>query len=360
MEQLIFSITMALGVSGFCSISEAAFYSITPASVEKLMKSGRKSGLYLKHIKDNIDRYIASVLILNTLANTLGVYLATSYAVQNFSENWVLAFPWMLTIMILLFAEIVPKTTGVTYASQMAPIAAMPFYYINKIFTYIGLVHLALWLTKSIRKPATDSQAHLGPEELHNLASLSARMGIIDAQQEKVIKNILELKKRYVREIMTPRHVIFSLPRNAKVRESIEEYGHWSFSRVPIYNSPEEKEKLVGHVLRREAYTALASGRENVALKELTRPLKFIPESMPLDELLSLFLQSQTHILAVSDEYGGLAGIVTLEDVLEELLGKEIVDEFDQTVDMQEKARNSSAALLAIRLRQDKSDSSAL
>jgi len=349
MVELFIALFLAIGVSAFCSVSEAAFYSISNASIEKLVQDGKRSGLYLRYIKENMDSFIASVLILNTAANTYGVYMATSFAVREFPENIHLIFPWLLTLAILLFAEIIPKTVGVSFSKKMAPFVAGPFLVINRIFTWTGLVWVTSFMTRIFTR-RRDPLEDISAEEILHLSALSAQEGVIDKQQEMVIQRVLSFNKYRVREIMTPRPVIFSLDQSWTVRESIEKMGDWPFSRVPVYAG--EREKLVGVVLRREAYTALAEGENDVALKKLLRPLEFVPDGFPLDGLLSRFLKEKIHILGVADEYGGLAGIVTMEDVLEELLGKQIIDEFDQDVDLQEKARRSSPALWAMQIRE--------
>lgn len=350
MLELIFALVLAIGVSAFCSISEASFYSVTAGTVQKLLDEGKNSGKYLSHIKENIDDHIASVLILNTFANTLGVSMATTVALREFGQSIHVIFPILMTILILLFAEIVPKTIGLNYSKKMAPIVAGPFVVINKIFTYTGLVWTTKALTRFFKKESENTE-EASPDEIHNLTSLSAQEGQIDKQQEMIIKNILHLKEQYVREIMTPRRVIFSIDSTIKIRESIEKKGNWPFSRVPVYK--DNPENLVGHVLRREAYTAITENTNDIPLKEIIRPIKFIPETLRLDHLLNRFLRERSHIMAVADEYGGLAGIVSLEDVLEELLGKEIVDEFDLTVDLQKKARDGSLAWHAMNLRKN-------
>jgi CBS domain containing-hemolysin-like protein len=166
---------------------------------------------------------------------------------------------------------------------------------------------------------------------------------VIDRQQASVIKNILALKSVPVRKVMTPRQVVFTLPANKTIGEAIDENGNWPYSRIPLYG--ENKETWVGVILRRDAYNYLAEGHREIPLRKIMRPLQFVPDSLTLDKLLLRFLKQRGHIVGVVDEWGSIAGIASLEDVLEEILGREIVDEFDENVDLQEHARRKSKAL---------------
>ena len=159
----------------------------------------------------------------------------------------------------------------------------------------------------------------------------------IDADEALVVQNILSLKSRVVREVMTPRNVVFALSDELTVAEAYKETGIWPHSRVPVYNK--DFEDIVGIVIRRDVLSALASGRTDVRLSELMRPVHFVVETSSLDLILKMFLERRHHLFAVIDEYGGFAGILTLEDVLEEILGQEIVDELDQVDDLRELAR---------------------
>jgi CBS domain containing-hemolysin-like protein len=174
-------------------------------------------------------------------------------------------------------------------------------------------------------------------EEILAMARLGQRSGAIDPNEARIMENILELKGRTVREAMTPRNVLFALDANLTVKQAQEAAGIWSYSRVPVY--AEDFEDIVGIVLRRDALNALAENPESVKLSELMQPVHFVAESFSLDIVLQMFLNRRQHLFVVIDEYGGLSGIVTLEDVLEEILGREIVDEFDTVTDMQELAR---------------------
>lgn len=345
MALIAITIFFTLLLSAFCSITEASFYSVSHAVVESLQRKKKFTAKYITHVKKNIDVYIASVLILNTVTNTMGVYVTTALAVKRLSSIEQMILPVFLTIAILLFGEITPKTVGVRQANTVAPIVAVPFYYITIAFKWTGLIWVCITLTK--RWVNKEKQPDVSLDDINSLVSLGLREDILDHQQAVVIKNILALKSIYVRKIMTPRQVSFSLPANQTIGESIDARGSWPFSRVPIYG--ESKDDWIGIVLRRDVYNKLVEGKRDIQLKQLMRPIQLIPDSLTLDKLLLRFLKQRGHIVGVVDEWGAIAGIATLEDVLEEILGREIVDEYDQMVDLQKHARQKSKALAFIR-----------
>lgn len=347
MLQLIISILLAIVISALCSMAEASFYSISSSTIETLQKNGKKSGKALFKIKNRIEHYIASILILNTIANSIGVVFATDASQKLFPEVPLILISGVLTILILLFAEVIPKTLGVHYSLKIATLLSIPFIFITKLM--YPIIYLTILITKNLT-PNKSNKTIYTPQEIESLASLSLKEGAIDQQQAKVIHNVLRLKLNNVRSTMTPRTVVFTQHQDLTIEESIKKNGNWNFSRVPIFDK--DNEDLVGHVLRRDIYNALANGQENRKLKEFIRPLLFVPESLNNDQILRKFLSQHTHIAAVVEEYGGFAGIITLEDVLEEVLGKEIIDEFDTVIDMQEVARKKSAAYRKIQMEQ--------
>lgn len=346
MLYIVITVLGCLSISAFCSVTEASFYSMPPAAIELLEKQKKFSARYMTHVKDNIDRYIASVLVVNTIANTVGASLATALAVKNLPPAGQVALPIILTILILLFGEITPKTLGVKQAKVMAPLVAVPFFYITKILSFTGLIWLCLTLTKHWTRESEEKK-DVSIDDINSLVSLGLREDVIDRQQSVVIKNILALKSVPVRKVMTPRQVVFSLAAEKTLGETLDERGNWPFSRVPLYEK--NKDNWIGIILRRDAYNKLAEGCRDIKLRQLMRPLLLIPDSLTLDKLLLRFLKQRCHIVGVVDEWGAIAGVVSLEDVLEEILGREIVDEYDESVDLQESARRRSKALASMR-----------
>lgn len=346
MFYIVLTVLGCLSISAFCSVTEASFYSVTPATIELLQKQKKFTAKYMTHVKDNIDRYIASVLVVNTIANTVGASLATALAVKNLPPAGQVALPIILTILILLFGEITPKTLGVKQAKVVAPLVSVAFYYITKVLSCTGLIWLCLTLTKHWTHESEEKK-DVSIDDINSLVSLGLREDVIDRQQSVVIKNILALKSVPVRKVMTPRQVVFTLAADKTIGETLDERGNWPFSRVPLYDK--NKDNWVGIVLRRDAYNKLAEGKRDVKLRQMMRPLLLIPDSLTLDKLLLRFLKQRGHIVGVVDEWGAIAGVVSLEDVLEEILGREIVDEYDESVDLQESARRRSKALASMR-----------
>ncbi len=347
MFDLILALSLSIIVSAFCSVSEAAFYSVPAATVENLFEGGRRRARYLKHVKSDIEQYIASILIINTFANAYGVYLATRAAEKLFSELYLQLLPWALGGLILIFAEMYPKTIGINYNKQLAPILAVPFYFITKFLS--PLIFITRIFTKKITKDKVESYSS---DEIQSMASLSAHEGSIDNQQAKVIDNILNMNDVFARDIMTPRTVVYSCHKDVIVEELVQDEKSIRFSRIPIFD--ENEEHIIGDVLRRDIYDCYANNKERLTLGAIMRQIIYVPETAKVNQLLKTFLSQKQHILCVVDEYGGFAGVLTLEDVLEEILGNEIVDEFDKAVDLQKVAKDQSEALKQANENQDK------
>jgi CBS domain containing-hemolysin-like protein len=329
-------LSLTLGVSAFCSMAEASFYSLSRGSIETMRRNGKTIANKLDQIKDHIDHYIATILILNTIANSVGIILSSGSLSKIYPNMSPFTIATILTIMILLFAEIVPKTMGVRYHLNISRFLAHP------LIITAWLLHPVVYLVGLITSliSSKDDKNQFSHQEIISMAALSAQEGSIDVRQELLIRNILQLKQRNVHDVMSPRRVIFAMQKDISIKQSITQYGNWEFSRIPLYGK--NPEDIQGHVLRREAYNSIAEGKDERLLSELMRPILYVPESQTLDRLLQTFLVKSQHMAAVIDEYGGFSGIVTLEDVLEALLGEEIIDEFDQQADMQELAREQS------------------
>ena len=200
-----------------------------------------------------------------------------------------------------------------------------------------------LAITRHWTKSGRDKVPDVSVEDINSLVNLGLREEVLDRQQAAIIKNILSIKSVPVRKVMTPRQVVFTLSADMTIGEALVEHSNWPYSRIPVYR--DDKEKWEGLVLRRDAYNHIAAGRRDLPISKLMRPIQFVPDSLMLDKLLLRFLKQRGHVVAVVDEWGSIAGIASLEDVLEEILGREIVDEFDENVDLQEHARRKSKAL---------------
>ena len=331
---LILATGTVLVVSCICSLLEAALYSLSASQIEMLAAQGRTSGKILKRLHEDIQRPISAILTLNTLANTGGAAIAGAAFVGVFGTDKEVYFTVAISLGVLIFSEIIPKTAGVVYARSLARVIARPIQWLVWIFT--PFIWLNQFITRLITKGAPDVP-EVAPEEIEITAQMSRRSGAISPEQERVIQNILKLDELRARDVMTPRTVVHCLDRDLTLTEARQLSGSWVHSRVPLYEG--ERENIVGLVLRRDAFNALADGRDQARLSEVERPIHSVPESARASQLLEEYIQRREHLFSVVDEYGGFAGIVTLEDVIEEIVGREIVGEFDPAIDMQEQAR---------------------
>jgi CBS domain containing-hemolysin-like protein len=350
MTTLFVSVVAAVVVSAFCSLSEAALYSVPWSWIEQLRKQGRSSGELLFSLRSNVEKPITAILTLNTIASTAGAAVAGAAGVAVFGPEELWLFTAGFTVLILVFGEILPKTMGVAYNRPVSVVIAVPIKYMMLVLLPIiwagGLLGK---LVAGRRKDPLSSE-----EDLRAVVSLTRREGVIKPLEELSIKNILSLDRKTASDIMTPRTVVFSLPAQMTVDQARGVgRGVWPHSRIPVYDD-EDPENIVGIVYRREVLEALANDQDDIRLGDLMKPVRFVLDTMTLDRVLVKFLESRMHLFVVLDEYGGVSGVVSLEDVLEEILGKEIIDETDQVADMRELARTRREEILRqMRARED-------
>ncbi len=330
-----------LTVSFFCSICEAALYAVSHGRVEQLAQSGSVPGKRLWRLRHNIDRPIAAILTLNTIAHTVGATLAGAVAADLYDSLGVGLFSAAFTLGILYVSEIVPKTVGVLYADRLAPFLAGPTHW--SIVALFPLVWVCGLITRFF--PKKGRQSGTSEADLLALARLGLRAGSLRPDEARWMQNALKLDRLKVADILTPRTVVFSLPSGTTLAEVSENSAGWPHSRVPVTEEG-DLDRICGVVLRREVYEALVAGRGERTLRDIMRKPTFVPEAMKVSDLLAEFLRRRQHLFVVADEYGGSAGVVTLEDAIEALLGSEIVDEFDRETDLQRVARDRAAAKL--------------
>ncbi len=331
---LILSIVLAVAFSAFCSVLEAVLYSVSNSQVEMMKKSGHASAARLQELREDIDEPITAILTLNTIAHTVGAAVAGASAAVVLGEENLFLFSAVFTLIILIFSEILPKTIGISYAVSLAPYIAVPLHWM--IIILRPIVWLCQVVTRLIPQPKdTDS---ISAEELQTIAALSRQSGHIEADQERVISNILELGTRSVRDVMTPRTVTFSLDEALTVAEVMEKDPLLSsHSRIPVYNN--EPDNVTGIILRKDVLLAAAEQKSSLPLTQLLSPVHFVAETSPLNRVLIEFFDLQQHLFVVVDEYGAVTGVISMEDIIEEIVGREIVDESDKTKDMRELAR---------------------
>jgi CBS domain containing-hemolysin-like protein len=334
LHTLITTVLLSIFLSAFCSICEAVLYSISTSQLEMLKKSGHSSAHLLQNLKADIDEPITAILTLNTIANTIGAAIAGAAAARLFGDQYLIWFSITFTLFILILSEIIPKTMGVSFAARLAPFIATPLYWM------VFFLKPIVWVCRSIIRllPKNQDEGNISAEELQTIAALSLKSGEIEADQERIIANVLELQSKIVRQVMTPRTVTFSLNEHLTVEEAMRLVNELSsHSRVPVYDN--EPDNVTGIIMRKDVLLAAAENKSKLTLSRLMHPVHFVPETAPLNRILIDFFDQRQHLFVVVDEYGSMTGIISMEDILEEIVGREIVDESDKTKDMRELAR---------------------
>lgn len=347
MTLLFLSITFAVTVSALCSLFEAVLYAVPVSHIESMAQAGKRSGLILRELRRDVDRPIAAILSLNTIANTAGAAVAGAAAVNVFGETWIGLFTAFFTFTILLCSEVVPKTIGVVHSRSLAPIIALPLLGLVRLMS--PLIWLIRFATRLVRKKPED--ASVTTDELIMMARIGMQAGTLSADEASAIENVLSLKSRRVRDIMTPRTVVFARNADETVESLRAAVASWPHGKVPVFDT--DLDDVIGLVYRREVLRAVAEGQLEKRLLDLMNPIDFVEETQHLDVLLKHFLETRLHLFVVVGEFGGTVGVVTLEDVLEELLGREIVDKFDRAVDMRALARERRDAVVRKTVGQD-------
>ncbi len=325
---------VAVVISFVCSIAEAVLLSVRTPYVASLEQKGKLSGKKLRKLKDNVNRPLSAILTLNTIANTIGAAGVGAQAGKLFGGDWYVGLTSaVLTLIILIVSEIIPKTLGAIYWRQLAPYIAGLLNFL--VVVLAPFVWLAQFLTSGISQP--NRLTGFSREEFAAMADLGAKEGQLEAKESRIMKNLFRFQSSQSKDIMTPRTVVFAVQENMTIAEFFGHHHHTPFSRIPIYN--ENRDDITGFVLKDEILLAQARDLNDSKLHEFRREIKAVAGNDSLSELFEFLLDRREHIVLVMDEYGGMEGIVTLEDVIETLLGLEIVDEADKTVDMQALAR---------------------
>ena len=340
MIELVIAVSFAIFISAGCSLFEAVLYSVPTRHIETMVQRGKSGGKIFKEMRSDVERPIAAILSLNTIAHTAGAAIAGWAAGVVFGNQWLGWFSALFTLAILVFSEIIPKTAGVVYGRSLVPVVAYPLKWLVWFMT--PAIWLSSLVTRLIARDKTDEV--ITGEEIRVMARLSLRNGGIKPYQKEAIERILTLQNKKVKNVMTPRTVAFSLSEHMTLEEASRIPTPWEHSRFPVYD--QDVEDVVGIVLTREIFFALAEGKKDMHLTELMRPVHFVVETAGLDKVLIEFLELRQHLFVVLDEYGGISGLISLEDILEEILGREIIDESDEVADKRELARRSRNRLV--------------
>ncbi len=333
MTLLLLFLLLAIGVSFICSISEAVLLSIRPAYIAA-MDPGTRTAKTLSKLTANMDRPLAAILTANTIAHTVGAAGVGAQATLVFGNQYLGLTSAVLTFLILVFSEIIPKTLGATYWKALAPT-------VGPIIHGMAIaLHPLVWCSEKLTRFISRSEKTdftFSREEMKAMIKIGRDEGVLDHKEHEIVSNLIKLKKLSVRDIMTPRTVLFSAPVGMTVHEFFSSHAHAPFSRIPVFGA--NTDDIIGYILKTDLLMAQARDEFERPLQDFKREFLAVPEHVNASEIYDKLMREKAHIALVVDEYGGVQGVVTLEDVVETLIGLEITDETDKVEDMQLLAR---------------------
>lgn len=329
MSMLIFYLLIALVFSFFCSLSEAVLLSVRPAFVTALENRGVKGATRLRALKSDLDRPLAAILSLNTIAHTVGAAGVGAQASLVFGSAYLGLTSAVLTLLILVLSEIIPKSLGTAYWQQLAPTIGMILSGLTRIMA--PFVWFARMITRFV-VPEGASAFNFSRDEFAAMAEIGAETGHIDEKELKIVGNLMRLRALSIRDVMTPRPVIFMMPADMMVGDFFAEHAAVPFSRIPVFG--ENRDEVTGYVLKSDLLVAQAHDQFGRALREFERPWLVLADFHSVSEVFDRLIHEKAHIALVVDEYGTVQGLVTLEDIVETLIGLEITDELDTIEDM--------------------------
>jgi len=332
MATLFLYFFLALGISFLCSLLESVLLSMSRSFISILSKKNPTSGKSLEKLKDNISRPLAAILSLNTIANTVGAAGVGAVTYNLLGSKWVAIMSGILTLSILIFSEIIPKTIGAHYWKKLAiPSSYMIRVLIVIMYPFVVMLEvLSNWL-----KPE-EKQDIVTKEDVIAMAEIGEDEGTIEEDESTIIENLLRLDNITAEEVLTPRSVVYALQKDLTVRQALDEYDNIIFSRIPVYDT--DLDDITGLVRRDNLLKSKAEDQFDITMEELSEPVHVVNEKESIGHILDEFVRRREHLFIVKDEFGQFEGIITLEDAIETLLGVEIVDETDSVVDMRKLA----------------------
>lgn len=322
MTTLLLVVGIALAVSFLCSVLEAVLLSVTHSYVGVLQERGQPAGTHLARMRQNIDEPIAAILTLNTIAHTVGAAMGGAIALEVFGSQWIALFSAVLTLVILVFSEILPKTIGATYWQTLAPVAV---HILRGMIVLVKPVLVPLAAFNRLITPHRKPGSTVSRAELEVLAAIGRREGTLDQVEYEIMTNIMGLSEVSVGQVMTPRTRIVAVPLDAGVAGAESVMLHAGHSRMPVFR--DTIDEVVGVVLARDLWRASREGISDLA--RVMREPTFVPATKAVEDTLHQMRQQRIQMTIVLDEYGGTAGLVTLEDLIEEIIG-EIQDEHER------------------------------
>ena len=335
---LILFFSVAILASFLCSLLEAVLLSITPSYAQLKLQQGGHIGRRLEEFKSNIDRPLAAILTLNTIAHTAGAIGVGEQSAKIWADTNPLitgvVVPTVMILGILILSEIIPKTLGANHWQKLVPFT------VRTLEVIIILLYPLVWVSQIITRSLSKDKVHsvFSRSEFLALAQIGVSEGHVKRQDSEIIANLLRFKTVLTADIMTPRIVVQSAAEEQTITEYYESVDELPFSRIPMYEG-RNNEMISGYCLKAELLEGLVKGQGDAKLATIRREITVVHEKLPISDLFNTFLERREHIILVVDEYGGMAGIVTMEDVMETLLGMEITDESDSTVYMQALAK---------------------
>jgi CBS domain containing-hemolysin-like protein len=344
MSLLIFYAVVSIFFSFLCSILEAVLLSITPTFINIKKQEGKTYAFKLEQLKKDVDKPLIAILTINTLAHTVGAILVgvqaehLDFEINILGINTVGIISAIMTFLILVLSEIIPKTIGAKYWKQLAGFTAITLTPLILFLKYTGILWLLQLTTKLIGKNAGHGSI-LSREDFHAMTDIAHEEGVFEKNESAIIKNLLTFKQVHVKDVMTPRTVMVRASEDSTIESFFKEHPKLRFSRIPIYKK--NSDNITGFILKDEVMEEIINGNGNKKLSEIKRELIITNRSIPIPSLFEKFITNKEHIALVVDEYGTTSGIVTMEDVIETLLGLEIMDESDNVEDLQLLARKS-------------------
>lgn len=338
MELLLFYLFLAILVSFLCSILEAVLLSTSPSYLAVLADSGSRAGKLLQRLKLDLDRPLAAILSLNTIAHTVGATGVGAQAQLVFAHVPFSIISGVLTLLILVLSEIIPKTIGATYWRPLAvPSAYLISFLTVAMSPFVTLsALLSGWLTRGQKDPA------ISRAEIHASAALGEKEGVIDSIDARLLRSMMDFQSITAHDVFTPRPVVKYCEAHQTIRDMLASERELTYSRLPVLG---EKEQILGYVLRSDLLNAAAQNEWERTAAEFVKEAVIIPEHMPLKGAFGRFLRQRAHLAVVVDEFGSFTGVLTLEDVIESLIGHEIMDEGDRVADLRGFARHANKSL---------------
>lgn len=327
---LLFYFSLAVFVSFLCSLLESVILSVSYTHIETLSQKGASYASRLKKMKYQISRPLSAILAVNTIANTLGAAGVGAQVHKLYGSNFVTLVSIILTFVILVFSEILPKTLGASYWRGLLPVSV----YIIQFLMFV--CYPFVQLSRLVQKLFHVRSRYITREDIIGAAKMGVNEGAIYKNEEELIQNILRLKSKKISEIMTPRTVITAFERSTSVEQALKKHQPLRFARIPVYEG--SLDHVIGIVHRYKILDARSQACDKITVDNYLRPIHTVPESMSVTAALDQFIKRKEHIFLVVDEYGSLSGLVSMEDVVETILGTEIVDELDSVADLREQA----------------------